>query len=122
MSIVWMLSLIAMGMPWSGPRTLPCARSRSRDVGLLEHARVHRDDGLELILIERDPRQVLGDELARRDTPVGQGLAQLGDSGLDHGERPRPCHRRGAAQRDEQDEGEQDEHGSAHGHPPFGRR
>ncbi len=23
MSVVWMLSLIAMGMPWSGPRSLP---------------------------------------------------------------------------------------------------
>ena len=30
MSVVWMLSLSAMGMPWSGPRTLPSRRSRSR--------------------------------------------------------------------------------------------
>ncbi len=29
MFVVWMLSLSAIGMPWSGPRTLPCARSRS---------------------------------------------------------------------------------------------
>ena len=29
MLVVWMLSLSATGMPCSGPRTLPCARSRS---------------------------------------------------------------------------------------------
>ncbi len=29
MSVVWMLSLSAIGMPCSGPRTRPCARSRS---------------------------------------------------------------------------------------------
>ena len=30
MSVVWMLSLSAIGMPCSGPRTFPAARSRSR--------------------------------------------------------------------------------------------
>ena len=30
MSVVWMLSLSAIGMPCSGPRTRPAARSRSR--------------------------------------------------------------------------------------------
>ena len=30
MSVVWMLSFSAIGMPCSGPRILPCARSRSR--------------------------------------------------------------------------------------------
>ncbi len=29
-SVVWMLSLSAMGMPCSGPRTWPSRRSRSR--------------------------------------------------------------------------------------------
>jgi hypothetical protein len=30
MSVVWMLSLRATGIPWRGPRIFPCARSRSR--------------------------------------------------------------------------------------------
>ena len=30
MFVVWMLSLSAIGIPCSGPRTLPAARSRSR--------------------------------------------------------------------------------------------
>ena len=29
MSVVWMLSFSATGIPWSGPRTRPSARSRS---------------------------------------------------------------------------------------------
>ncbi len=30
MSVVWMLSLSAIGIPWRGPRTFPSRRSRSR--------------------------------------------------------------------------------------------
>jgi hypothetical protein len=90
-------------------------------VGLLEHARIHRDDGLELILVERDPRQVCDDQLARRQAPVRQRLAQLGDAGLDDGEGLLARHGRGAARRHEHGEGDQGEGGSAHGNPPLGR-
>ena len=36
MSVVWMLSLSAIGMPCSGPRILPCRALAVERVGLVE--------------------------------------------------------------------------------------
>ena len=52
MLVVWMLSFNATGMPCSGPRSLPGARSRSSAIGFLERARIDGERGVQPILID----------------------------------------------------------------------
>ena len=51
-------------------------------VGLGEGARVHRDDGVQPVLVGGDARQVRRDQLARGDAPILQRGLQLGNARL----------------------------------------
>jgi hypothetical protein len=77
-----MLSFNAIGMPCSGPRTFPSARSRSL-LGLAQHVRIDRDHGIELLVVQRDSRQVLLNQFARRDAPARHRLLHVRDAGFD---------------------------------------
>ena len=70
-------------MPCSGPRSLPCARSRSRSSASRSALRIDRGDRVELLVVERDAHQVLLNQLARGDASARHGLLHLGDAGLD---------------------------------------
>jgi hypothetical protein len=76
MSVVWMLSLRAIGMPCSGPRT-------ARDAVLVVAAdasssrpRVHGDRGVEAGLVARDPVEDCWHDGARRGAASLHGRAQ----------------------------------------------
>ena len=56
-------------------------------IGLFEDLGVHRDDGVELVFVERDARQVLGDEFAGSSAAGGKGGAKFGDTGFNDRER-----------------------------------
>ena len=94
MSVVWMLSLSAIGMPCSGPRTRPCARSRSSASASVERLRVHGDRGVQRVLVGRDARQVLLHDLVRGRPPGLHRRLHVGDAGLEDVERRRAGLRR----------------------------
>jgi hypothetical protein len=56
-------------------------------IGLFEDFGVHRDDGVELVFVERDARQVLGDEFAGSSAAGDKGGAKFGDTGFNDRER-----------------------------------
>ena len=87
MSVVWMLSLSAIGMPCSGPRTLPLRALAVARVGFLERVRVHRDDRVQLVLVGRDAREVLLHDLARGDALLLHRRLHFRDRRFDHAER-----------------------------------
>ena len=63
MLVVWMLSLSATGMPCSGPRTRAGRALAIERVGLLERARVDRERRVQAVFVEREPHEVLLNEL-----------------------------------------------------------
>ena len=86
MSVVWMLSLSATGMPWSGPRSLPCARSRSSASASCSAFGIDGQRGVQPIFVDRQANQVLLDQLARGDLPLRHRRLHLRDRRLDDGE------------------------------------
>ena len=56
---VWMLSFSATGMPCSGPRSRPAARSRSSASACSSARGLTASVGVHPVLVERDPREVL---------------------------------------------------------------
>ena len=56
-------------------------------VRLLQRMGVHRDDRIQPVLVHRDSRKVLVDDLARRGAPLLHRSPHLGDSGFNHRER-----------------------------------
>ena len=73
-------SLAPYGMPWSGPRSMPAARSASRGAGRRERPLVReRDDGLECrVELLQAAQEQLG-QLDGRHRPAPQEHAQFGD-------------------------------------------
>ena len=58
-------------------------------LGLLERVGVHGDHGVELVLVQRDPGEVLEDQLPRAQAALLHRGAHLGDGLLDDAERRR---------------------------------
>ena len=83
MSVVLTLSLTAMGIPCSGPRIRPRARSSIELSGVREHVRVDGDGRVDDGLVARDPQKIERDQIARRDLAGGQRGLQLRNAGLD---------------------------------------
>ena len=54
-------------------------------IGVFEHMRIHRDHGVQLVLIERNARQVLRHQFTRRDPTLGQRRFHLGNARFHHG-------------------------------------
>jgi hypothetical protein len=61
-----------------------------RVVGFLERARIHVDDGVQPILVQRDARQVLLHEVARCHASLLQRALHVGNRRLDNRE-PGQC-------------------------------
>jgi hypothetical protein len=52
-------------------------------LGLAQDVRIDRHHGVQLLVVERDPRQVLLNQLARRDAPARHRLLHVHDGGFD---------------------------------------
>ena len=50
---------------------------------------IHRDDRVQLVLVRRDPREILHDDLVRRRALLLERGPHVGDAGFDDGERCR---------------------------------
>jgi short-subunit dehydrogenase len=87
MSVVWMLSLSAIGMPCSGPAQLAGLALGVARVGLRERARVDGDGGVETALVAGDTIERLLDERMRGDAALLERRAHVADAGLDDRER-----------------------------------
>ena len=86
-------------------------------VGFLQRVGIDRERGVEAIFVERDARQVLLHEIARRRAPLLHRLAQVGDRRLDDVERLRQSgrgRRRLAAAAHGEDEHERRRQGHEH--------
>ena len=87
-----MLSLKITGMPCSGPRTPPAARSASRRTRVGDRRRIereHRAQRRPVAIEQRQPRQILADDVLRRRVAARQRVLDLRDGLLDDGERRR---------------------------------
>ena len=90
MSVVWMLSLSAIGMPCSGPRTRPRAPLAIERVGLGQRPRIDGDHRVQPALRSgRCGRATAGRSARDVIASLRHRVAHVGDAGLDDRERRR---------------------------------
>ena len=91
-----------------GPAQLALRALAVALLGLAQNVRIHRDHGIEFLVVERNPHQVLLDQLARTQPPLRHRLLHVGNAGFDDVEF---AARRGTGQHKEES-GKQSLHGS----------